>query len=184
MSGFDQWSFDFTRKRKKSSLKTASHHREGIYTSFKLELSAFEVVQWIEVLTFSSNWGRVQVRIFLKQIFRHLIFFFCLFVFYSLFTWCVVHTGCPKSSFLYFISLYFSTIELIKQIIEAKVVSFNLIHYFHTCCAIFWLEYSICVLPRQRCPCANIFSSHIFFVQIPRTPSLFFFLNITKDKLF
>ena len=65
---------------------------------------------------------------------------------------------------LYFIRLYFSTIELVKQIIEAKVVSFNLIHYFHTCCAIFWLEYSICVLPRQRCACASIFSSHIFFV--------------------
>ena len=46
-------------------------------------------------------------------------------------------TGCPKSSFLYFISLYFCTIELVKQIIETKVVSFNLIHYFHTCCAIF-----------------------------------------------
>ena len=75
-----------------------------------------------------------------------------------------LYTGCPKSSFLYFISLYFSTIELVKQIIGTKVVSFNLIHYFHTCCAIFWLEYSICVLPHQRCPCASIFSSHIFFV--------------------
>ena len=74
------------------------------------------------------------------------------------------YTGCPKSSFLYFISLYFSTIGLGKQIISTKVVSFNIIHYFHTCCAIFWLEYSICVLPRQRCACASIFSSHIFFV--------------------
>ena len=46
-------------------------------------------------------------------------------------------TGCPKSSFLYFISLYFSTIGLGKQIISTKVVSFNIIHYFHTCCAIF-----------------------------------------------
>ena len=73
-------------------------------------------------------------------------------------------TGCPKSSFLYFISLYFSTIGLGKQIIETKVVSFNLIHYFHNCCAIFWLEYSICVLPRQRCAYASIFSSHIFLV--------------------
>ena len=41
---------------------------------------------------------------------------------------------------------------------------FKLIHYFHPCCAISWLEYSICVLPRQRCACASIFSSHIFFV--------------------
>ena len=74
------------------------------------------------------------------------------------------NTGCPKSSFLYFISLYFSTIELTKQIIETEVVSFNLIYYFHTFCAIFWLEYSICVLSRQRCPCASIFSSQTFFV--------------------
>ena len=56
--------------------------------------------------------------------------------------------GCPKSSLLYFISPYFSTIELVKQIIETDVVSFNVIYYFHTCCAIFWLEYSIYVLPR------------------------------------
>ena len=73
-------------------------------------------------------------------------------------------TGCPKSSFLYFISLYFSTIGLGKEIISTKVVSFNVIHYFHTCCAIFWLEYLICVLPRQRCACASLFSSLIFFV--------------------
>ena len=79
----------------------------------------------------------------------------------------------------------FSTIELLKQMIEAKVVSFNLIHYFYTCCAIFWHEYSICVLPHQRCLCASIFSSHIFFfyviVWIARTASLYF-VNITKDK--
>ena len=76
----------------------------------------------------------------------------------------MITTGCPKSSFLSFISLYFSTIGLGKEIISTKVVSFNIIHYFHTCCAIFWLEYSICVLLRQRCACASIFSSHTFFV--------------------
>ena len=44
------------KNQKKSSLKTVNHHREGIYASFKLELSAFtEVVQWVEVFTFSSN---------------------------------------------------------------------------------------------------------------------------------
>ena len=47
------------------------------------------------------------------------------------------YTRCPKSSFLYFTSLYFSTIGLGKQIISRKVVSINIIHYFHTCCAIF-----------------------------------------------
>ena len=73
-------------------------------------------------------------------------------------------TGCPKSSFLPVVSLYFSTIGLGKEIISIKVVSFNIIHYFHTCCAIFCVEYSICVLPRQSCACASIFSRHIFFV--------------------
>ena len=33
----------------------------------------------------------------------------------------VYYTGCPKSSFLCFISLYFSTIGLGKQIIQQKV---------------------------------------------------------------
>ena len=93
-------------------------------------------------------------------------------------------TGCPESSFLHFISLYFSTIGLGKEIISTKVVSFNIIHYFHTLCAIFWLEYSICVLPRQRCACASIFPATYFLyfiARIARTPSLFF-VNIMKDK--
>ena len=33
-----------------------------------------------------------------------------------------LNTGCPKSSFIYFISLYFSTIGLGKQIVETKFV--------------------------------------------------------------
>ena len=73
-------------------------------------------------------------------------------------------TGCPKSSFLPVVSLYFSTIGLSKEIISTKVVSFNIIHYFHTCCAIFCVEYSICVLPRQSCACVSIFSRHMFCI--------------------
>ena len=42
-------------------------------------------------------------------------------------------------------------------------MSFNLVHYFRTYCAIFWLEYCICVLPHQRCACSSIFSSPFFF---------------------
>ena len=94
---------------------------------------------------------------------------------FKLFVFC--YTGCPKSSFLYFMSLYFITIGVGKQIIQSKVVSFNLIHYFYTCCAIFWLEYSICILPRKWFACSSIFSSHIFLyfiAQIARTPSFFF----------
>ena len=71
-------------------------------------------------------------------------------------------TGCPKSSFPFFIGLYFSTIGLGKKIIWTKVVTFNLIHYFRTCCAIFWLENSICVLLRQRCACASFFFQPFF----------------------
>ena len=55
----------------------------------------------------------------------------------SFFGYKLEYTGCPKSSFLYFVSVYFSTPGLGKQIISTKVVSFNIIHYFHTCCAIF-----------------------------------------------
>ena len=45
-------------------------------------------------------------------------------------------------------------------------MSFNIIHclFSYLYCAIFWLEYTIHVLPRQRCSCTSIFSSHIFFV--------------------
>ena len=73
-------------------------------------------------------------------------------------------TGCPKSWFLYFISLYFSTIGLGKQIISTKFVSFNIIHCFHTCRAIFWREYAICVLPHQRWAYTSFCFSHISFV--------------------
>ena len=54
-------------------------------------------------------------------------------------------------------------LDLVSKSLK-QYLSFNLINQFHTCCAIFWLEYSICVLPRQRCAYANIFSNHIFFV--------------------
>ena len=40
----------------------------------------------------------------------------------------LLHAGCPKSSFLHFKSLYFSTIGLGKEITSTKVVSFNIIH--------------------------------------------------------
>ena len=60
-SSFDQlklWFYtEIKKKPEKTSLKTVNHHREGIFTSFKLELSAStEVVQCMEALTFSFNW--------------------------------------------------------------------------------------------------------------------------------
>ena len=75
-------------------------------------------------------------------------------------------TGCPKSSFLYFISLYFSTIGLGKQIIEKKL-SFSLIHHFHTCCTIFWFEYSMCnSAPKVRVR-EYFFQPHSFCILLP-----------------
>ena len=60
-------------------------------------------------------------------------------------------------------SLFFSTIGLGKQIVETKFVFQSNSPFSYLLCH-FWLEYSICVLTRQRCSCARIFSSHIFFV--------------------
>ena len=110
----------------------------------------------------------------------------CIFQWVTSGSVCKTYSVSQKFVPLLYLCLYFIMIELGKQIILSKVVSFNLIHYFHTCCAIFWLEYSICILPRQRCACASIFSSHIFFVfYSPNCSNSLipcFFVNITKDK--
>ena len=57
-SSFDQLKVNSTRKLTKKTekviLENVNNHREGIYTSFKLEISAFtNVVQCREALTFS-----------------------------------------------------------------------------------------------------------------------------------
>ena len=58
-SGKDSILHGNLKKPSKASLKTVNHDREGIYTSFKLDLSAFtEVVQQIEALTIFSNTGQ------------------------------------------------------------------------------------------------------------------------------
>ena len=65
------------KKANKSSLKTVDHHREGIYTSFKLGQSEFtEVIQLIKSNFQFQLIRRVRVRIPLKQIFVTLFFFF------------------------------------------------------------------------------------------------------------
>ena len=95
-------------------------------------------------------------------------------------------TGCPKSSFLYFISLYFSKIGLDKQIIWRKVVSFKL-----------WFAIFILMVPyfdsnirfvylRAKGARSPVYFPATYFLhfiaRIARTPSLFF-VNIRKDKL-
>ena len=74
----------------RSSLKTVNHHREGEYT--KLGWAAFtDMVQWIEPLTFSSNWfWGSGVRNLLKQIFSNLIFFSVSNISFLLFFTCEV----------------------------------------------------------------------------------------------
>ena len=74
----------------RSSLKTVNHHREGEYT--KLGWAAFtDMVQWIEALTFSSNWfWGSGVRNLLKQIFSNLIFFSVFNISFLLFFTCEV----------------------------------------------------------------------------------------------
>ena len=83
-------------------------------------------------------------------------------------------TGCPKSLFLYFISLYFITIGLGKQIISTKVVSFNIVHYFHSCCASFD-SYIRSVYFRAKGTRARVYVSVTYFLnfiaRIARTPS-------------
>ena len=94
-------------------------------------------------------------------------------------------TMCPKSSFLYFVSLYFSTMRLGKQIISTNVVSFNLIHYFHTRCAIFWLGiFDLCTSAPSVHVREYIFQPHLVYFQSPNCSNSFltFFFNITKDK--
>ena len=71
----------------------------------------------------------------------------------------------PNSLFLYFISLYFSTIGLTVSKSLKKKMSFNLIHHFHTCCAIFFTRiFDLCTsAPKVRVR-EYIFQPHIFCI--------------------
>ena len=92
-----------------------------------------------------------------------------------------VFTGCAKSSFLYFISLYFSTIGLGRQIISTKVVSFNIIHYFYTFCTIFWLNIPFVYFRAKGARARVDFPANYFLyfiTRIARTPSLFLWISL------
>ena len=95
-------------------------------------------------------------------------------------------TGCPESSFLYFISLYFSTIALGKQIIETKFV-FQSNSPFSYSCQFFDSNIRLVhfrakgARARVYFPATLFLYSIISITRIPRTPSLIF-VNITKDK--
>ena len=73
----------------KKYLKKKKKYITNIYTSFKLELSAFtEVVQWIEALTLSSNlFGGSGFESSWSKFF---VTFFCCFFFFTVFLTCVV----------------------------------------------------------------------------------------------
>ena len=93
-------------------------------------------------------------------------------------------TGCPKSSFLYFISLYFSTIGLGKQIVETKFVFQSNSPFSYLLCQFFDSNIRF-VHFRAKGARARVYFPATYFLyfiaRIARTPSLFF-VNITKDK--
>ena len=82
-------------------------------------------------------------------------------------------TGCPKISFFFYISLYCSI----------KVLSFHSNLIFHTCYAIFRLDYSICVLSRQRWACASIFPAAYFLYSVARICSNAFHIFCRSWKI-
>jgi len=81
---FDQLKIQFHTEIKKKTERVilenfVSHYREGIYASFS---ATIEVIQWIEVINFSSSWFWVSGIEFPLSMFRNLIlfkFFFTLF---------------------------------------------------------------------------------------------------------
>ena len=88
-----------------------------------------------------------------------------------------------QSSFLYFISLYFSTIELVKQIIETNCVSqsSSLFSYLcHLLTRIFDFVYSRAKGARARVYFPATYFLY-FIARIARTPSLHF-VDITKSS--
>ena len=88
-----------------------------------------------------------------------------------------------QSSFLYFISLYFSTIELVKQIIETNCVSqsSSLFSYLcHLLTRIFDFVYSRAKGARARVYFPATYFLY-FIARIAWTPSLYF-VDITKSS--
>ena len=93
--------------------------------------------------------------------------------------------GCPKSSFLHFISLYFRTMGLCKQIISTNVVSFISNSLFsYLLCYLLTRIIDLCTsAPKVRVR-QYIFQRHLLYFQSPNYSNSFlnFFVNTTKDK--
>ena len=96
----------------------------------------------------------------------------------------VLYTGCPKSSFLYFTSLYFSTIGLGKEIIETKFVFQSNSPFSYLLSQFFDSNIRFVHFRAKGARARVYFPATYFFysiARIARTPSLIF-VNITKDK--
>ena len=76
-------------------------------------------------------------------------------------------TGCPKSSFLYFISLYFSTIGLGKQIIEKKFVFQSNSPFSYLLCYFLIRIFDLCNSAPKVFVREYIFQPHVFCILWP-----------------
>ena len=97
----------------------------------------------------------------------------------------VCSSGCPKSSFLYFISLYFSTIGLGKQIILKKKLCLSIEFAIFVVVAPSFDSNIRFVYFRPKGARARVYFPALFFLYfiawIALTPSLFL-VNMEKDK--
>ena len=88
-----------------------------------------------------------------------------------------LYTGCPKSSFLYFKSLYFSMIGLGKQIITTKSCVFQYNSLFsYLLCHLLTRIFDLCTsAPKVRARVYVPATYFLYFIaRIARTPSLLF----------
>ena len=81
---------------------------------------------------------------------------------------CLIYTGCPKSSFLFFISLYFSTIRLGKQIIEKKFVFQSNSPFSYLLCYFLIGIFDLCNSAPKVFVREYIFQPHMFCILWPK----------------
>ena len=92
---------------------------------------------------------------------------------------CLIYTGCPKSSFLFFISLYFSTIGLGKQIIEKKFVFQSNSPFSYLLCYFLIRIFDLCNSAPKVFVRECIFQPHIFLHFIARIAR---YIPLTQER--
>ena len=98
---------------------------------------------------------------------------------------CLIYAGCPKSSFLFFISLTILVrLDLVSKSLKKKFVFQSNSPFSYLLCYFLIGIFDLCNSAPKVFVRECIFQPHIFLhfiARIARTPSLFF-VNITKDK--